>query len=183
MDPCDGVRLHEAYERGDLAAVRRLLGDPPDFPNNRGPLGLGEIVLEYAIYHSPISFVATLLEMGADPEYGDHAGYPSIIAALASGRKDRLEIVELLLERGADIQQRGVNGYTPLHWAAAEDDPRLVEWLLARGADPAARTIVDDYATPLEEALILGRHHAARALRAAAGEEAGDGPSVQEKGD
>ncbi len=169
--------------RGDLAAVRRLLGDPPDFPNARGPIGLGEIVLEYAIYHSPIPFVASLLELGADPEYGDHAGYPSIIAALASGRKDRLEIIELLLERGADIQQRGVNGYTPLHWAAAEDDPRLIEWLLARGADPAARTDVDDYATPLEEARILGHHQAARALRGASEQEAGGGRQIQEKGE
>jgi hypothetical protein len=31
------IELHEAYVRGDLAAVKDLLGDPPDFPNCRGP--------------------------------------------------------------------------------------------------------------------------------------------------
>jgi hypothetical protein len=48
------IELHEAYVRGDLAAVKDLLGDPPDFPNCRGPYGVGEIILEYAIYHSPL---------------------------------------------------------------------------------------------------------------------------------
>ena len=167
MDGRNAIALHEAYVRGDLAEVKALLGDPSDFPNCRGPMGLGEIVLEYAIYHSPIPFIQKLLEMGADPEYGNHAGYPSLVAALSSARSDRLEILDLLLSHGADIQQRGVNGYTPLHWAVGEDDPRLVEWLLARGADPKARTNVDDCATPLEEAVILGHARAADALRTA----------------
>jgi ankyrin repeat protein len=165
MDACDALSLHEAYVRGDLDAVRRLLGNPPGFPNCRGPRGAGEIILEYAIYHSPLPAIETLLDSGADPNYEDHAGYPSLIAALSSGRPDRLEVVDLLILRGADIQQRGVNGYTPLHWAACEDDPVLIAWLLKRGADPEARTEVDDCATPLEEAEILGRDRAARALR------------------
>lgn len=168
MDGCDTIALHEAYVRGNLAEVTALLGDPPDFPNCLGPSGLGEIILEYAIYHSPIPLIGELLEMGADPDYGDHAGYPSLIAALASARPDRLEILDLLLEHGADIQQCGVNGYTPLHWAAGEDNPQLIEWLVARGADLKARTNVDDYATPLEEAVILGHEEAAKALVAAA---------------
>ena len=167
MDGCDVLALHEAYVRGDLDAIRRLLGNPPDFPNCSGPQGAGEIILEYAIYHSPLPAIESLLDSGADPNYEDHAGYPSLIAALSSGRPDRLEIVDLLLRRGADIQQRGGNRYSPLHWAACEDDPVLIDWLLERGADREARTNVDDCATPLEEAEILGRESAVRALRAA----------------
>lgn len=172
MDGCDAIVLHEAFVRGDLAAVKTLLGDPPEFPNCTAPIGMGCIVLEYAIYHSPIPFIETLLDMGADPDYPDHAGFPSLIAALSSDRPDRIEILDLLLAHGADIQQRGVNGYTPLHWAAGEDDPQLIEWFLARGADPEARTNVDDYATPLEEALILGHENAVRALKAVAARDA-----------
>ena len=66
--PCDTIELHEAYKRGDMAAVKALLGDPPDFPNCRGPYGVGEIILEYAIYHSPLGFIRRLLELGADPQ-------------------------------------------------------------------------------------------------------------------
>lgn len=39
-------------------------------------------MLEYALYHSPLAFIRTLLDLGADPNYGDHAGFPSLIAAL-----------------------------------------------------------------------------------------------------
>ena len=166
MDGCDALALHEAFVQGDLEAVRSLLVDTAGFPNCRAPIGMGCIVLEYAIYHSPVPFIETLLDMGADPDYPDHDGYPSLIAALSSDRPDRIEILDLLLERGADIQQRGVNGYTPLHWAAGEDDPQLIDWLLTRGADPEARTNVDAYATPLEEAAILGHEEAVRALKA-----------------
>ncbi len=51
----DPIALHEAYKRGDLKAVKDLLGNPADFPNSRSPQDLGKIVLEYAIYHSPRS--------------------------------------------------------------------------------------------------------------------------------
>lgn len=168
--PCDMIELHEAYKRGDLQAVRALLGDPPDFPNCPGPYGVGEIVLEYAIYHSPIGFIRRLLELGADPNYEDHAGFPSLIAALSSGdRADRYDIVALLLDHGADLQQRGVNDYTPLHYAAVQQDIKAIALLLARGADPKARTRIDECATPLEEAEILGRTEAVAALRKAGG--------------
>ena len=62
----NSLAIHDAYKRGNLESLRKLLGDPPDFPNCQGPLGVGEIVLEYAIYHSPLSFIKKLLELGAD---------------------------------------------------------------------------------------------------------------------
>jgi ankyrin repeat protein len=161
----NALNLHDAYRRGDLDAVKAALGDPPDFPNCRGPRGMGENVLEYAIYHSPLAFVRKLLDLGANPNYGDHAGFPSLIAALSADRPDRQDLLKLLLDHGADVSQRGVNDYTPLHYAAATNDVPAIELLLARGADPSARTNVDDYATPLEEAE-RGRHHdAVAALR------------------
>ena len=162
---CDALALHEAYKKGDLETLRRLLGDPPDFPNCRGPTGVGEIILEYAIYHSPLACIRTLLEQGADPNYQDHAGFPALIAALSSDRPERYQIVGLLLGAGADIQERGINDWTPLHYAAATDDVEAIKLLLAHGADPNARTGIDACATPLEEAQFLGRSEAVRVLR------------------
>ena len=63
----DAIALHEAYKRGDLAALKAALGDPPDFPNGHRPRGVGANCLEYAIYHSPVPFIRTLLEHRADP--------------------------------------------------------------------------------------------------------------------
>jgi ankyrin repeat protein len=162
---CDVMKLHGAFERGDLEALRSELGDPPDFPNSPSPsLAIGNF-LEYAIYHSPLPFIRTLLELGADPNYGDHAGFPSIIAALSSQRPEKYQIVEMMLTAGADIRQRGVNDYTPLHYAATVNDGKAVDLLLRHGADPSARTNIDSYTTPLEEAETLGARDAARILR------------------
>lgn len=160
--------IHNAYVCGDLEALKALLGNPPDFPNCRGPSGMDEVVLEYAIYHSPLPFIRDLLEIGADPNYSDPAGFPSLIAALSSSeRPEMYEILELLLSFGADIQQRGHNDYTPLHYAAAIEDIGAMELLLAHGADLEARTRIDEYATPLEEMIILGRERAAAFLKKA----------------
>jgi uncharacterized protein len=150
------VAIHEAYQRGDLEALKALLGSQ-------------EIDLEYAIYHSPLSFVRTLLELGADPNYEDPAGFPSLIATISTDRPDKYELVELLLSRGANIQQRGVNDYTPLHYAAARNDAKLIELLLARGADPNARTRIDEFATPSQEAEILHALEAVEVLKKAFG--------------
>jgi ankyrin repeat protein len=165
MPKLGALKLHAAYQRGDLDGVKAALGNPPDFPNCRGPRGMGENVLEYAIYHSPLAFVRKLLDLGADPNYGDHAGFPSLIAALSADRADRQDLLKLLLDHGADTSQRGVNDYTPLHYAAATDDVPAIELLLACGADPSARTNIDDCATPLEEAERGNHHAAAAALR------------------
>ena len=170
----DAIAIHEAYVRGDLDALRALLSDPEDFPNCPGPRGMGEIILEYAIYWSPLPFIKKLLELGANPNYDDHAGFPSLIAALSTERTDKLAVLELLLSYGADIQQRGHNDWTPMHGAAVHDDPASTALLLSQGADPHARTRIDDRETPLEEAERFGKKHAqrpcARSLSALASE-------------
>jgi uncharacterized protein len=161
----DAIAIHNAYVAGDLAALMRALGDPPDFPNARGPDGVGTIPLEYAIYHSPLVFIRELLERGADPNYPDHAGFPSLIAAIDRDRPDRCAVLEMLLAAGADIAQRGINDWTPLHHAVARNDLDAITLLLAHGADPHARTRIDDRTTPLEDAEQHGREDAARLLR------------------
>jgi ankyrin repeat protein len=168
--PPTSLAIHDAYRRGDLAVLRRLLGDPPGFPNCAGPSGLGEIILEYAIYHSPLACIRALLEMGADPNYDDDAGFPSLTAALTCGdRADMHEILSLLLAHGADPNVHGFNDYTPLHDAVRMRDRKAVELLLAHGADPSARTRIDDYETPLDIALALGDAEIVAMLERAAG--------------
>ncbi|MBK5294992.1 MAG: ankyrin repeat domain-containing protein, partial [Acidobacteriia bacterium] len=97
----------------------------------------------------------------------DQAGFPSLLATASTGRPDRCEIAELLLSYEADIHQRGVNDYTPLHLAAARNDVGLIQVLLAHGADPNARTRIDDFSTPLQEAERAPFHDAARILQQA----------------
>ncbi len=143
-----------AYREGNLEALKTALGDPADFPNCLQPfeLAVGDYPLEYAIYWSPLSFIEKLMEIGADPNYPDRSGFPSLIAALSSDRADKIELLKLLLNSGADIDQRGLNDWTPLHYAVNLRDLEAIRLLLRHGADPALRTRIDDHTTPLEDA-------------------------------
>lgn len=157
------MKMHDAFCRGDLEALRAAAESPDDVPNGQMPMGIGSC-LEYAIYHSPIAFIRTLLDLGADPNPTDHIGFPPLIAALSCSRSqqgsparpDVPEIITMLLEFGADPNGRGINDYTPLHMAVAERNVRAVKILLDAGADPGLRTRIDDYETALEMAEEIG---------------------------
>jgi ankyrin repeat protein len=172
-DRCEIFRqftaVDEAYKAGDLEALRQALGDPPDFPNCLQPfeLAVGDYPLEYAIYWTPLSFIETLLALGADPNYPDPAGFPSLIAALTSGRRDSHEVLGLLLHKGADLGQRGLNDWTPLHCAVYQRDLGALKLMLDHGADPALKTRIDDITTALEDAEAIGFAEAVELLRAA----------------
>jgi uncharacterized protein len=166
-------KIDAAFRAGDLVALRAAVDDPAVVPNGPMPLTIGSC-LEYAIYHSPLPFIRTLLEIGADPNPADHAGFPPLIAALscyrphpgAAGRQDVTEILELLLAFKAEPNQRGINDYTPLHMAVSERNLPAVKLLLRSGADPRLRTRIDDYETPREIAEHAGLSEIAALLAA-----------------
>jgi hypothetical protein len=70
-------KIDAAFRAGDLAALRAAVDDPDSIPNGPMPLTIGSC-LEYAIYHSPLPFIRMLLEIGADPNPEDHAGFPAL---------------------------------------------------------------------------------------------------------
>lgn len=155
--------IDEAFRRGDLDALRQAVGEPTLVPN--GDLGpaLGRCLV-YAIYHSPLPFIRTLLQLGADPNSPTDDGFPPLIAALgmtrdapgAPKRTDVDAIVRLLLKYGADPNLRGLNDYTALHMAVAEGNLLAVHRLLEAGADPTLRTRIDACETPVEMAKAAG---------------------------
>lgn len=156
-DRCERARLFkaidDAFRAGDFDALGPALGGSENWVDEKMPfaLGLGH-PLEYAIYWSPVAFIEKLIKAGSNPNYGDAGGFPSIIAALSTNRQDKLEIVQVLLDHGADPNRRGVNDWTPLHYAVSIRDPNAMSLLLASGADPSLRTRIDDCSTALEEA-------------------------------
>ena len=77
--------------------------------------------------------VADFLDKGGSPDarFEDSNGCTLLHPAVDGGR---LDIVELLLDRGADPNVVSGEGYTPLHLAAGRQEPEIARLLLARGA-------------------------------------------------
>jgi uncharacterized protein len=159
-------RIDDAFEKGDLSALRAAVDDPSVIPNGQMPITIGSCLV-YAIYRSPLAFIRTLLAIGAEVNAPVDDGFPPLIAALSCGRQvpgsklrtDVDDLLKLLLSFGADPNQRGINDYTPLHMAVGEGNALAVQILLDGGADPDLRTRVDDCDTPLEMARSLEAGH------------------------
>jgi len=77
-------------------------------------------------------------------------------------RNGHTAVAALLLERGADVNARGVFGGTGLHWAAINGHKETVEFLVAHGADLTLRDAKFD-STP-EGWAAEGAHDEIRAL-------------------
>ena len=93
--------------------------------------------------------------IAADPELVDAPNdmkKTPLFFAVTRGRK---EIVDLLLEAGADPNAQDVTGLTPLHIAVWWNRQEQAEQLLAAGADIERRDVFGD--TPLHVAAIQGR--------------------------
>lgn len=114
-------RIDDSFRKGDLDGLRAAVDDPSSVPNGPMPDAIGSCLV-YAIYHSPLPFIRTLLALGADPNLPADDGFPPLIAALVTGRdtpSDRRrtdvdDVLRLLLAHGADPNRRGINDYTPL---------------------------------------------------------------------
>lgn len=159
-------RLDEAFRTGNMGVLRAAFPGE-EFPNVVLPpaLGMGDTILHYAVMWSPLAFIGELVAAGAYVNAEGDDGFPALFAAISADREDNVRIVELLLDAGADVHIRGINDWTPLHYAVAAEEIGAVRLLLARGADPFATTSIDDKTSPLDDAERMGFEEAAKAIR------------------
>jgi ankyrin len=168
-----------AAREGDLESAKLLLAAGADV-NQVTEFGWSALLT--AIHNRHYRLASLLLERGADPNLATKGGWnPLYIATdnrnIEGGdyptRKpdmDHLEIIEKLLERGADVNARmrsstetrtifthqwlHEEGATPFLRAAQSGDMTLLRLLLEHGADPQIAT--DDETTPLMVAAGIG---------------------------
>jgi ankyrin repeat protein len=168
---------------GDFQRLQELLVEYPAVLN--GDATWHETAIEAAAQMGRVDIVEYLLAAGApldictaamlgrradvaaaldaDPGAAHATGAHGIPVLYYPAIANHPAIAEDLLARGAEVNA-GAGGNTPLHGAAMFGQPEMAAWLLAHGADPAAR----DYngKTPLEVALDSNQAAVADLLRA-----------------
>ncbi len=90
-----------------------------------------------AILFKPIEVILHQLEQTPINEIDEYGFTPLIESIIA----ERLEIGQLLIQRGADVHEPDLTGYTPLHWAVENNQVGFVKLLLKHKADPNAYNI------------------------------------------
>ncbi|HXE63814.1 MAG TPA: ankyrin repeat domain-containing protein [Bryobacteraceae bacterium] len=138
--------VREIVKRGANVNLRLAKGAPRIRSTSSTIASPGATPLLYAADRSDVPLMRVLLELGADPLLGNFDNTTPLMAAAGVGTRtadeeageesEAVEAVAMLLDRGADINGVDSNGDTPMHGAAANNYPRVVNLLAERGADP-----------------------------------------------
>ena len=160
--------IHQAAERGDVAALRRELDDgvSPNALSGRGRTPLHYLCSRGDNPDARVDCLHVLLEAGANVNAPNvHQNTPLHLAAV----RGYANVVAALLEAGADVNRGDHSNFTPLHWACMRYDlhvePALI-LLIRNGAAVNART--SQGRTPLDYAIIYRQRLVPILLRAGA---------------
>ena len=162
VDQLDAERrstLSWAAQRGDLEMIRQLLSHGAD-PNlaDEG----GKTPLHWAAYKGEFFSLETLLDAGAEINKRDHRGRTALVIAIHNC--DNVNVLKLLLDRGADVASEDSTGCAVIHFAALHDRPNALAYLVERGGD----INIEDHLgnTPLANAILNQSHRALESLLA-----------------
>lgn len=122
--------LADAAMRGDIEAVRSLLGQRVDVDASQGD---GTTALHWAAYREDVEMAGLLLDAGASLRATTRLG--DLTPMLMASKNGNAAMIELLLDAGAEANHADSNGTTPLMYSAATGKMDAVAALLANGAD------------------------------------------------
>ncbi|KAH9998710.1 ankyrin repeat-containing domain protein [Russula vinacea] len=138
IDVCDSVGdtpLREACQAGILDIVQWLLNHGAD-ANAQGPHNRPPLIA--AAYYGHLKEVQVLIKHSADIHIRDRfSGMTPLHAAAGSvfgTHRDRVDIMQVLLDHGAIIDAEDKNGRTPLQLALEEGGDDVATWLKEHGA-------------------------------------------------
>jgi len=132
------LTVHEAAALGRTDRLRELLAEEPDRANEFGDDGFHPLGL--ACFFGHVDAARVLLERGAEVNArsrNEHIQTAAIHAAAAAEGKDeqvRYELVELVLDHGADPDLPQGGGFRAIDAARQNGDRRVEQLLLERGA-------------------------------------------------
>jgi ankyrin repeat protein len=147
----DSAAFIDAIKAGEFERVKEMVTADPALISAHGRNGDSAILT--AVYHRQKEIVNLLVARGAEL---------SLFEACAAGEVERVE--RLVATAPAAINEYSADGWTPLHLAAFFGHSKIVEFLLAHGADVLASSHNPNGNTPLHAALAANHKFAAGLL-------------------
>jgi hypothetical protein len=109
-----------------------------------------EVMMLDAARTGETALVRASLENNVSPDY--QSAHRRLSALHLAASYDHLDICRLLIENGASLNIRDLEGWTPLHCAAAEGHLRVVNYLLShRGVDVTLHNVDGETAEDVAE--------------------------------
>ena len=136
--------IFEASCIGNHDEVAKILENDPEILNSFSADGFTALGL--ASFFGHLHLVKLLLDKGANPNIASNNQFK--VAPIHSACAiSNLEITELLIQHGADVNAKQMQGVTPLHSAVHNGQTKLSKLLIDNGAEINAKT--DNGETPL----------------------------------
>lgn len=147
---------HAAAKTGDIESLEQILskGVSPQAELD------GQKVLHVAVRQGNSDTVRFLIDNGASIDVLDGTAGESPVEIAV--KKFHIDIVDLLLAHGADVNARGLGGKTALYGAARQHQIEIAHRLIAGGADVNLKTDSGD--VPLHVAVLNGNMTMAKIL-------------------
>lgn len=127
--------LWKAATRGNVALIEKLVAEGADINKKKTTLDLeGTAPLHLAVEYERIEAVKALIRLGAKVNLKDHHGTSPLMQAATL--KSSHEMIMVLLNAGADINDQDKVGMSALDWAASYGRVDAIKLLLDHGVNP-----------------------------------------------
>jgi ankyrin repeat protein len=103
-------------------------------------------------FFTDVATAQHLLDCGAPANRVSFNGFTPLIFLARGDKGERLDLMQLLLDNGAEVNARGAHSKTALHYAAAAGSAGKIDLLLKHGANPSLKDDQDETALMLARA-------------------------------
>jgi ankyrin repeat protein len=129
----DGYNFLKALRDRDWAEAGKLLREDLAKVINTRDVTTGETGLSIVVQDRNLEWTRLLLARGANPALADRNGVTPLMHAVLKGWPEGADV---LLKRGAQVDQTNGRGETALITAVHQRNPAIVRLLIAAGANP-----------------------------------------------